>query len=178
MSYVSGLGATLTPAVITTTSPVAQVEAVKGSKTRLEALLKTLSAQLATITAQIAKYQASRADCRALITQQTALKNAISLCSSYLKAVTSSTVASAATRIAAAKPAGGAAIVVESSTMTATKDGVVPGPGAQVVTTPTLDPPQLEAKDVTVSSGSIGTVAVVGAVALLGFFWLKKRGHV
>lgn len=80
--------------------------------------------------------------------------------------------------------------VVESSTASLLPSGqIVPGPGAQVVDTPALSEtlpqpvaadsePTLQPQDVAVSvgTGSIGTVVVIGVVGFLGYRFAKKKG--
>ena len=71
-------------------------------------------------------------------------------------------------------------IAVEAPTARIDPGGnILPGPGAQVVETPVLtDPsvPDATKQDVTVSSGSLGTLAFIGGAALLGYFVLRKKG--
>lgn len=73
-------------------------------------------------------------------------------------------------------------VVVESSTATLTADvSIVPGADAQLTATPALSLPgegKLTTQDVTVSSGSIGTVAVIGVAGLLAYMMLRKKGRV
>ena len=80
--------------------------------------------------------------------------------------------------------------VVESSTASLLPGGqIVPGPGAEIIDTPALTEtfpqpatadtePTMQPQDVAVSvgTGSIGTVVVIGVVGFLGWRFAKKRG--
>lgn len=93
--------------------------------------------------------------------------------------VDTSSPAASAWAAAAARAATAKTLAIESKTASITPDGAItPGPGATVVDTPTQSDPSklIKPADVTVSSGSLGTLAVVGVLGFLGWRWMKKSG--
>ncbi len=77
--------------------------------------------------------------------------------------------------VAAASPTA----AIESSSASISPSGVItPGPGAQIVDSPSQADPSVSKQDVVVSSGSLGTLALVAAAAGIGYLMLKKKGRV
>ncbi len=176
MSYVLGATAVTNMMVPTAGNTsvgnayILRVRSLAGNKLALERMLKTLSTERASVAASFAKSPTS-STLKAKLAQ---IDEAIALCRNLIRgAATTST----STRVGLPLP-GASTVAVESETIAVNPNGTItPGPGASVVTTPEVAPSSgAEAADVTVSSGSIGTVALVGGGLFLLYLMLKKRG--
>jgi len=193
---------------------IQQVYAAKGKQKQLEVLLAKLKQQLSACRVAVKSGKVPASACVSIEQAIAACIREIQRCVSVAKQAVQAAVSSGATttqvKVASAAgtasgstgityegarinpawlPAPSSTPVVESTTASLLPNGqIVPGPGAQVIDTPSLSEtmPQpsadgettLQPQDVAVSvgTGSIGTVVLIGVAGLIGWSIAKKKG--